>query len=56
MKDGKPDTTEGTWSYTGGTGKLKGIKGKGTYKGKADSSGNMVVEVEGDYELPAAKK
>jgi hypothetical protein len=56
MKDGKPDTTEGTWSYTGGTGKLKGIRGKGTYKGKADSSGNMVVEVEGDYELPAAKK
>jgi hypothetical protein len=54
-KDGKPDTTEGTWSYTGGTGKLKGIKGKGTYKGQADSSGNMVAEIEGDYELPAAK-
>lgn len=56
MKDGKPETTEGTWSYIGGTGKLKGIKGKGTYKGKADAGGNMVVEVEGDYELPAAKK
>ena len=56
MKDGKPDTSEGTWSYSGGTGKLKGIKGKGTYKGKADASGNMVFEVEGDYELPAAKK
>jgi hypothetical protein len=54
-KDGKPLTTEGTWSYTGGTGKLQGIKGKGTYKGKADAAGNMVVEVEGDYELPAAK-
>ena len=23
-------TSEGTWSYTGGTGKLKGLKGKGT--------------------------
>jgi hypothetical protein len=56
MKDGKPNTTEGTWSYTGGTGKLKGIKGKGTYKGQVDSSGNMVAEVEGDYELPAAKQ
>jgi hypothetical protein len=56
IKDGKPETTEGTWSYVGGTGKLKGIKGKGTYKGKADAGGNMVVEVEGDYELPAAKK
>ncbi|HEX9120054.1 MAG TPA: hypothetical protein VF840_05905 [Terriglobales bacterium] len=51
-----PNTTEGTWSYTGGTGKLKGIKGKGTYKGKADASGNMIVAVDGDYELPAAKK
>jgi len=54
--DGKPGTTEGTWSYTGGTGKFKGIKGKGTYKGKADASGTMVSDVEGDYELPAAKK
>jgi len=56
MKDGKPVANEGTWSYTGGTGKLQGIKGKGTYKGKADADGNMVVEVEGDYELPAAAK
>ena len=56
MKDGRPSTSEGTWSYSGGTGKLKGIKGKGTYKGKADASGNMVFEVEGDYVVPAAKK
>jgi len=56
MMDGKPSTTEGTWSYTGGTGKLKGIRGKGTYKGKTDSSGNMVAEIEGDYELPAVRK
>ncbi len=55
-KDGKPATTEGTWSYTGGTGKLKGIKGKGTYKGKADAAGNMVFEVAGEYELPKAMK
>lgn len=54
-KDGKPESSEGTWSYTGGTGKLKGIKGKGTYKGKADANGNMEYEVEGEYELPAKK-
>jgi hypothetical protein len=54
--DGKPVTTEGTWNYTGGTGKFKGIKGKGTYKGKADASGTMASDVEGEYELPAAKK
>lgn len=54
-KDGKPDSSVGTWSYTGGTGKLKGITGKGTYKGKADASGAMVTDVEGDYTLPAKK-
>jgi hypothetical protein len=54
-KDGKPDTSTGTWSYTGGTGKFKGITGKGTYKGKPDASGNMVSEIEGEYTLPAKK-
>ena len=51
----RPATTEGTWSYTGGTGKLKGIQGGGTYKGKADAAGNMIVEVEGMYVIPTAK-
>lgn len=55
-KDGSVATSDGTWSYTGGTGTLKGIKGKGTYKGKGDASGNVVFEVDGEYELPAAKK
>jgi hypothetical protein len=55
-KDGKPVSTEGTWSYTGGTGKLKGIKGGGTYKGKADATGNYVVEVEGTYEITPSMK
>jgi hypothetical protein len=53
MKDGKPLRSVGTWSYIGGTGKFKGIKGKGTYNGKADASGNMVSDVEGEYTLPA---
>ncbi len=51
-KDGKPDTAEGSWSYTGGTGKLKGIKGKGTYKGKSEADGSVTYEVEGEYALP----
>ena len=54
-KDGKPVSNSGTWSYTGGTGKFKGITGKGTYKSTADASGNLVTEVEGDYMLPAPK-
>ena len=45
---------EGTasWTFTGGTGKLKGIKGKGTYNFKEESDGSNTYEVEGEYELP----
>ena len=53
-KDGKPLST-GTWRYIGGTGKFKGIMGKGTYKGTPDASGNYVSEVDGDYTLPARR-
>ena len=52
LKDGKPLST-GTWRYIGGTGKFKGIMGKGTYKGTPDASGNYVSEVDGEYALPA---
>ena len=40
----------GTWSFTCGTGKLKGVKGKGTFKAfeNADAGG---FEMEGDYSL-----
>lgn len=51
-KDGALQTDSGTWSYTGGTGKLKGIKGKGTYKGKGNADGSATYEIEGDYQLP----
>lgn len=53
LKDGAPQSAEGTWSYTGGTGKMKAIKGKGTYKGGPPAAdGSMTFEVEGEYELP----
>ncbi len=52
LKDGKPVSGEGTWSYTSGTGKLKGIKGKGTYKGKANADGSVTYQVDGEYQLP----
>ena len=55
VKDGKPGPEQGTWSFTGGTGKLKGLKGKGTYKGTSNEDGTTNVEVKGEYELPAAK-
>jgi hypothetical protein len=45
-------TGEGTWSYTSGTGKLKGVKGKGTYKTTGAADGTMEAQVEGEYSLP----
>ena len=51
-KDGKPTGSEGTWSFTGGTGKLKGLKGKGTYKGSPGADGTSTVQVDGEYSLP----
>lgn len=47
-------TATGKWTFVGGTGKLKGIKGGGTYKGKANADGSVDVEVEGTYTLVAA--
>jgi hypothetical protein len=49
-KDGT-STGEGTWTYTGGTGKLKGITGKGTYRGTGNADG-LQDHVEGEYTLP----
>jgi hypothetical protein len=44
-----PPNEDGTWSFTGGTGKLKGLTGKGTYKISAEGG-----YIEGEYTLPAA--
>jgi hypothetical protein len=51
LKNGLMENAEGTWTFTGGTGKLKGIKGKGTYKGKGAPDGSTAYEVEGEYQL-----
>jgi len=47
-------TGEGTWSYTGGTGKLRGLTGKGTYKSTGTADGGQ-DHIEGEYSLPAPK-
>ncbi|HTI37737.1 MAG TPA: hypothetical protein VL484_09275 [Vicinamibacterales bacterium] len=47
----KPPMFEGKWTYVSGTGKLKGIKGGGTYKGSANADGSSDVTVEGTYTL-----
>ncbi len=51
-KDGKPVSSKGTWSFVSGTGKVKGIQGKGTYNGAANADGTMTVQVSGEYSLP----
>ena len=55
MNKDNSGTIDGKWSFVSGTGKLKGIKGSGTYKGNANADGTGDVNVEGDYTLPAAK-
>lgn len=56
LKDGVAQTEDGNWTYTGGTGKFRGITGKGTYKVKFVADGTVTAEGEGEYALPAAKK
>ncbi len=57
VKDGKPKSSiervKGTWAFTGGTGKLEGIEGKGTYTATEDENGG-VVDMEGEYLVPGA--
>jgi len=49
-KDGTA-TGEGTWYYTGGTGKLKGLTGKGIYKSTGNADG-VEDHIEGEYAVP----
>jgi hypothetical protein len=49
-KDGALVSQKGNWGFTGGTGKLKGIKGKGTYTCTPSGDGSS-CEVQGDYQL-----
>ena len=52
-KDGS-GTFSGTWKSTMGTGKAKGIKASGRYKGSQAADGSGTVEVDGEYTLAAA--
>ena len=52
LQDGVVNTDNGKWTLIGGTGKLKGATGGGTYTGKGGPEG-VTFEVEGEYRLPA---
>lgn len=50
VKEGVLQSQKGNWGFTGGSGKLKGIKGKGTYT--CTSSGDGVsCDIEGEYQV-----
>ena len=54
-------TYHGSWVFTKGTGKLKGLKGGGTYKGSNAADGSGSADIVGTYSIvktamkPAAK-
>ena len=48
-KDEKSGIGHGTWNYTGGTGRLKGLKGGGTFKCTPEGD----CDLEGEYSLPS---
>lgn len=50
-KNGKLQTQTGSWSFVRGSGKLKGLTGKGTYKGTGNAEGGSTVEIEGEYQI-----
>src|SRR5579862_2462316 len=50
-KTGAVTAQTGTWSFVSGTGKMKSITGKGTYKGKGTDDGTVTTDVQGEYQI-----
>jgi hypothetical protein len=55
MKDGALVSGSNTWRLTGGTGKMKGIKGTGGCKLTPAEGGGLKYDCTGEYTLAAAK-
>lgn len=52
LKDGHPERVKGYWEFTGGTGKLTGLMGEGTYTATENENGGE-ANMEGEYSIPA---
>lgn len=52
---GQRVSMEGTFKFTGGTGKFKGMTGGGKFKGHFPSATDVVNEWDGEYTLASAK-
>jgi len=48
-KDGKFESGENKFTFAGGTGKFKGVKGEGGCKGKGNADGSSTWTCEGTY-------
>jgi hypothetical protein len=53
LTSGEEVTIEGTWKFTGGTGRFKGLRGGGTYKGRMISPVIVENTWHGQYEIAA---
>jgi hypothetical protein len=51
LKNGDPDSVKGDWAFTGGTGELKSVTGKGSYTATENANGGE-VNMEGEYSVP----
>jgi hypothetical protein len=51
MKAGAIQLAEDSWELVGGSGKLKGAKGKGTCEGTGAADGSITWKCEGEYTL-----
>ena len=54
LKDRALVGSKGTWAFSGGTGKLTGIVGKGTYSCAASADG-VQCDVEGGYDITTTR-
>ena len=52
MKNKIVESASNTWTITSGTGKLKGIKGSGSCKGKGNADGSLRLDCTGRYAMP----
>jgi len=46
-----PVKLQGTWQFTGGEGRLTGLRGEGTYTAHPTPAGEMIFEISGTYEI-----
>ena len=53
---GSETTLEGTWAFSGGTGKFTGITGQGTYRGRMPSANEVEMSWEGQYDLAVSAR